>query len=221
MQLTLAAGARVLVACSLVACSHHDDTTSDAGNDASTCGAGALGNPNAPIDFQITSPGDTADVVLNEGSTVPIALPPQGGRVIFLGVRATNLEACSVQLSGALRDEATNQVRIDARTVNLVAAGDGWGTSAIQGTSPSSQLASYSNVPVCPNEWASTDVFDHTFRVEVTLTDRHGRSATKSVHVVPKCVDDIQYSRCQCICIKGYVLGQSCDDAGAPDASVD
>jgi hypothetical protein len=179
-----------------------------------------LGDPSAAIDFQITTPGATMDLVLHDGDPLGIDLPPQGGRVVFVGVRATNLEACGVQLSGALRDTTTQQVRVDARTVNLIPSGDGWGTSAVQGTSPTSQLANYSNIPVCPNEWASTDIFDHPFALEVTLTDRHGRKATNAVQIVPKCIDDVQYSRCQCICRVGYHLGDSCaTDAGADDAS--
>ena len=224
-------------ACAVVACSpqHGGDTPSDAGSDvtngtdgSSGCTVGIFGDANAAIDFQITTPGDTADKVLNDGDSIGIVLPPQTGRVIFLGVRATNIDGCGVQLTGALRDEATNQVRLDARTVNLVRGSDAWGTSAIQGVSPNSQLASYANVPVCPNQWASTDVFDKPFKIEVTLEDRHGRKLTKSVHITPKCVDDIEYSRCQCICLKDYRLGASCtndggssNEGGSSDASVD
>jgi hypothetical protein len=199
-------------------CGPHDDNHSqaDASSDSSTCTAGVLGSASAPIQLDVTTPGTTADVVLHDGDSIGIALPPQGGRVVFIGVRATNLDACGVQLSGAIRDVTTQQVRVDARTVNLIPGSDGWGTSAIQGVSPTSQLASYANIPVCPNEWASTDIFDHAFALEVTLTDRTGRKATKTVQVVPKCIDDIQYSRCQCICRKGYVLGDPClDDAGS------
>ncbi len=207
------------VACSPRTDEHPSDAGSDVTDEMSACTVGVFGDPNAAIDFQITAPGDTADRVLNEGDTIGIALPPQGGRVIFLGVRATNIDGCGVQLSGALRDEATSQVRLDARTVNLVRGSDAWGTSGIQGVSPSSQLANYANVPVCPNQWASTDVFDKPFKIEVTLEDRRGRKATKSVHVTPKCVDDIQYSRCQCICLKDYKLGSSCESDAGSDAS--
>lgn len=226
MQLR-ALGVVVACACAGIACSpqHGGDTPSDAGSDVtdeSSCTVGIFGDANAAIDFQITTPGDMADKVLNDGDSIGILLPPQGGRVIFLGVRATNIDGCGVQLTGALRDEATNQVRLDARTVNLVRGSDAWGTSGIQGVSPSSQLANYANVPVCPNQWASTDIFDKPFKIEVTLEDRHGRKLTKSAHVTPKCVDDIQYSRCQCICLKDYVLGTSCSaDGGVADASVE
>jgi hypothetical protein len=214
--------ALVIAGALAAACSPHESTPpqGDAASDATSCSGGVLGDATAAIQFDVTTPGATTDVVLRDGDPLGIDLPPQGGRVVFIGVRATNLEACGVQLSGALRDEATQQVRVDARTVNLIPSGDGWGTSAIQGTSPTSQLANYSNIPVCPNEWASTDIFDHPFALEVTLTDRNGRKATKIVHVVPKCIDDIQYSRCQCICRAGYHLGDTCagDAGGAGDA---
>ncbi|MCC6999828.1 MAG: hypothetical protein IT370_34820, partial [Deltaproteobacteria bacterium] len=39
-----------------------------------------------------------------EGGEAPLIEPPQGGRVIFAGVRARNVDACAATLSGALRD---------------------------------------------------------------------------------------------------------------------
>jgi hypothetical protein len=193
-----------------IGCSPSDGEQSDAGVDGSSCGIGTIGDTSQDIAIEITSPTPNGDVVINDGDSLRIELPPQGGRVVFVGVRARNLEACSVQLSGALRDETSMQVRLDARTVNLLVADDGWGY-----TGPSTQIANYSNIPVCPNQWASTDIFDHPFQLEVTITDRHGRKGTKTVNVVPKCIDDVQFSRCQCICVKGYKLGDPCIvDAG-------
>jgi len=95
---------------------------------------------------------------VQSGGTVPLVTPPQGGRVIFLGVRATNVDPCAVKITGAIRDPATKQVRVDARTVNLSPSGDGYGVSV------DSSISSFANVPVCPNEWASTDAFDQPSR---------------------------------------------------------
>ncbi|MBC7052244.1 hypothetical protein G6O46_24860, partial [Salmonella enterica subsp. enterica serovar Enteritidis] len=103
------------------------------------------------------------DVPLNDGDDLAIVFPPQGGRVAFVGVRAINLDGCGVQVTGALRDLGSRQVRVDGRTVNLRKEADGWGTTG-QGTTTnledSAAIGDYSNVPLCPNQWAEVDVFD-------------------------------------------------------------
>ena len=184
-----------------------------------TCTVGILGDPAGAPDFQITAPGPTADVVLADGNDVALALPPQGGRVIFAGVRATNVDGCALQISGAVRDLSTQQVRVDSRTVNLVRGSDGvWGTSGIPGTPPNSQLANYSNIPVCPNEWASSDLFDHTYQLEMTIRDRRGKELTKTVKVIPRCSEPSEAAECACICKVGYMLGEPCALDGGTDA---
>ena len=148
----------------LVKCPHSDDHPANAENDSSAYNASTVGNPRDDIEFEITATDQSSDVVLHEGDPLPLLFPPQGGRVSFVGVRAKNIDPCGVQLSGALRDEATMQVRLDARTVNLVPHDDGWAT-----TGPPTQISSYSNIPTCPNQWASKDIFDQTFAVTHVL----------------------------------------------------
>src|SRR5258706_2042323 len=125
----------------------------DASSDGSACSAVMIGNPRGEIEFEITATDQSTEVVLHEGDALPLLFPPQGGRVSFVGVRARNLDPCGVQLSGAIRDETTMQTRLDARTVNLVPHDDGWAT-----TRPPTQISSYSNVPMCPNQCASKDI---------------------------------------------------------------
>ena len=60
-----------------------------------------------------------------EGGEAPLIEPPQGGRVIFAGIRARNVDACAATLSGALRDTQSNRVMLDQRTTNLVAQDGG------------------------------------------------------------------------------------------------
>jgi hypothetical protein len=115
-----------------------------------------------------------------------------------------------------LRDPNNQEIRLDSRTVNLVASGDGWGTSAIPGVPADGQLANYSNIPVCPNEWASTNLFDAPFELELTLQDRRGKMVSTTVTVTPGCPDDSVEPSCRCICALDYVLGSSCTDAGSP-----
>lgn len=202
-------------------------TPADAGAEADTgrvdCPAGYLGDPSKDIELELRAlRADGTDVPLDDGDDLAIVFPPQGGRVSFLGVRATNLNGCGVQVIGALRDLGSRQVRTDGRTVNLQKEPDGWGTTG-EGTTTniedSAAIGDYSNVPVCPNEWADVDVFDQPFEVEVQVKDRAKKTATKVIRVTPRCSEPgAKETACRCLCKHGYVLGQTCgEDAGAPD----
>jgi hypothetical protein len=184
---------------------------------ADPCPGAMLGDGGAPdFDMLIVS-SDYTVRGLSEGDVVPVMLPPQGGRVIFVGVRATNVCAKGVQITGALRDLTTRQVRVDSRTTNLVPAADGWGLSAPVGSVVSDQISDFSNVPVCPNQWASSDVYGHDFGLEVTIADKLGRTLTKKIVVSPECGEPASSAQCLCICKAGYILGEACD--GGADGS--
>jgi hypothetical protein len=202
----------MVAAMTMAACS--SPARSDAGA-SEPCPAGFLGRPTMAPDFdiQVLLADDTV-VPLADGGTVPMLLPPQGGRVIFVGVRATNVDGCGLQLTAALRDLATGRVTLDSRTINLTAIGDGWGASAGATGSISAAIGSFSNVPACPNEWSSIDLFGHTYGLEVTVVDRQKRQLTKKIEVVPECGQPDKLTQCLCICMAGYVLGQPCGDAG-------
>jgi hypothetical protein len=132
--------------------------------------------------------------------------PPQGGSIVLVGARARNLDPCGVMLTVGLRDTQTQQVRLDARTVNLQTS-----TAAPDWVETSSQLAGMANVPVCPNQWASTDIFGHVFQLEVTVEDSARRRAMKTLQVTPACsTDPTLPSTCPCQCAAGYKLGQTC-----------
>jgi len=172
----------------------------------SSCGLGFLGDEQKPVELKVTVRG--ADLVSKElanGGEAPMILPPQGGRVIFVGVRVTNLSPCGVELSGTLRDKGSGETRLDARVVNLKPTGDGWGTST------DSDISTFSMIPTCPNQWASTDVFGHTFELTVSVTDKGGRTAEAKLDVVPTCAEPANQAECTCQCTKGYTLGQTCN----------
>lgn len=178
-----------------------------------TCAAGFLGDRTKPPELEIIAIGGDGGVSpVEDGGTVGLIFPPQGGRVIFAGARATNLDGCGVQITGALRDEATQQVQVDSRTVNLVPAGDGWGES-----NPD-DVPSFSNVPACPNEWSKTNIYGTRYQLQLTVADPSGRTATSTLEVTPECAEPTRAAECMCICMGGYILGQSCADAGAGDA---
>lgn len=210
---TSLASALVLLA-ALPACSPAGSGAGD-GGPSEPCPVGFLGDEAGAPDFDMqVLEADETVAPLNSGDSVPMILPPQGGRVIFVGVRATNVDGCGLQLTGALRDLTTNQVRVDSRTVNLIDTGDGYGVSGTPNTAASTAIASFSNIPVCPNEWSPTNVYGTVYGVEVTILDRGGRTLTKKIQVTPECGEPQYLAQCLCICKGGYVLGESCADGG-------
>jgi hypothetical protein len=188
------------------------------------CAAGYLGDPNAPATIELRALSATGeDVALEDGGDLAVLFPPQGGRVAFVGVRALNVDGCGLQILGALRDTTTKQLRLDGRTVNLRREPDGWGTTG-RGTSAnvadSAEIGDYSNVPLCPNQWASMNVYDVPFELEVRITDRSKKTASKTITVIPRCAEPgPREVACRCLCRVGYVLGEACgEDAGVDGA---
>jgi hypothetical protein len=203
-----------LVPIALVGCP--GDDKSDAG--PPMCTLSYLGDPSAAIDLQIVArAADGTSQPIDDGADVALVFPPQGGRVIFVGARATNVDPCYVKLTGALRNTTTDAVRVDVRTVNLTPTGDGK-----HGAPNDTDISSFANVPTCPNQWSSIDLYDQTYQLELTMEDRQGKKATKTIHVVPRCAEPDREVECRCICKAGYILGQPCTstDAGS-DAGTD
>jgi hypothetical protein len=161
------------------------------------------------VDGTVEAPAPNGDV--------PMIFPPQGGRIILIGVRAKNMDTCGAQLTGALRDPCTGRVLgLEGRPVDLILDenGDGWASPATP-----MQLNNFANVAVCPNNVSSRNLEDEPYKVEVSLTDREGRTAASSLPVVPRCAEPENEADCRCICGEGYVLGTPCGDtpdAGAP-----
>lgn len=213
----------------LAGCPGGDDAAprGDAGPDTavvdapvSVCDAGFLGDPGKDPILELRALRiDGSDVPLNDGDDLAVIFPPQGGRVAFVGVRAINLDACGIQITGALRDTTTAQIRADGRTLNLDREPDGWGTSGHGTTAKieeSALIGNYSNIPLCPNQWASTNIYDETFELEVLLQDRGKRQVSKKIKVTPRCSEPgAKEVACRCLCKKDYVLGEACgEDAG-------
>lgn len=175
------------------------------GDDGGSCSLEFLGDPTQDIalePLQLDAAGDLTP--LSEGGTVDLILPPQGGRVIFVGARATNIDPCEVQVKGVIRDLDSGQVRFDTRIVNLTVDGD-------FGTSNALDIASLSNVPLCPNQWSARDAFGVPYELSIELTDRAGRSAETIVQVTPTCAEPEFEAQCLCICKQGYILGETCE----------
>jgi hypothetical protein len=164
-----------------------------------------LGDREAEPEIEITALGvDSISAPITDGDTVNIVTPPQGGRVIFIGVRATNLCATGAVITGALRDPPTMAPTVDKRTVNLRAGDDGWGSSV------DTDISTFANVPVCPNQWSSRDIYDQDYELIVVVTDKDERTATRTIVVRPTCAEPDTRTECLCICKAGYVLGEPC-----------
>lgn len=169
-----------------------------------------LGDPAAPVDFEIVHlDGDLNVVTTQPNMEVPLHPPPQGGWILLLGARATNLDGCQVTLTTSFRDVCNSDViKVDRRPTRLDATGDGWGL-----TNPSM----YANLPICPQVTSLRDLHDQPFVVTVTLEDLDGKKASKDITVVPVCPAGADL--CTCECDHNYVLGGACPPVG-PDAGV-
>jgi hypothetical protein len=187
-------------------------------DDGPSCPLPFLGDKEKTPEMElIVLRADSTSAPLRDGDTVAMIFPPQGGRVIFAGIRATNIDPCGVKLAGALRDPVTKQVRVDGRTINLTPSGDGWGGS------DDADISSFANVPVCPNQWAKADLFGNEYELSLVLEDRHDHTLTRTVKVIPSCAEPEYAAECACICKGGYVLGEKCDvpDGGSDDGGTD
>ncbi len=183
------------------------------------CELGFLGDPSLPPQMELTARGvDGIAKPIFDGDSIALIFPPQGGRVVFAGVRATNVQACSARLTGVIRDLSTQKIQLDDRTVNLKPYGNGWGGSV------DSDISTFANIPLCPNQWSQTNIYGTEYELEVVLSDRDKRALSQKIHVTPACAEPENQAQCECICKGGYMLGQMCIpdmDAGAdaaPDA---
>lgn len=215
VPLLLSACLSVPVLISLAGCDGDGPSTTGGGGSSTSTGLSCqleyIGDKDAPIEMEIVALDPQYDAQpLAGGGDLSILYPPQGGRVTFVGVRAKNLDPCAVRLGGSLRDPATEQVRIDTRTINLDPTDDGWGAS------DPTDISTFSNIPVCPNSWASTDVFDQSFTLAVTLRDKDGKETKSEIDVVPRCNETATLNgvnlqkECTCQCKQGYVTGEMC-----------
>jgi hypothetical protein len=195
--------------------------TAEALGGSSVCPTGFLGDRSAApiVELRALRPDGTDVPLVNQGD-LALVTPPQGGRVGFVGVRATNIDGCGVQIFVTLRDPISKATRIDGRTVNLRPEAGGFGTSgaALTDTRDYRALGSYAHLPLCPNQWAERDVFDAPFELEVKVVDRDDRTATQAVVITPRCSEPGELgAACRCLCKAAFAGTSTCArDASAP-----
>jgi len=202
---------------SLSACSPPSNSPPEDGGIIGACTLPYVGDPNVPMELNVVALGPDGTLVpIEDGSDVTLVLPPQGGRVVFAGVRARNVNPCGVRLSGALRDPVSKQVRLDSRIINLQIADDGYGQSDV------GDIFTFANIAACHNLWSAQDLMDAPYELTVSLTDKDDRKETKVWQVTPRCNEPGLIDECRCICAADYVLGMACyatPDGGPTDAS--
>jgi hypothetical protein len=175
-----------------------------------------IGDPlAAPLITIVTRSVDGRAVPVSDLGEIPLVHPPQGGKVVFAGVRARNVTSV-LQITASLRDEESGRiVGHEGRPVMLARAPDGWGEPA-----QPAELSNYANIPACPsgNIAIQRDMYGRSYTLKVRVEDRRGRTAEASVRVVPACAEPAFLEQCRCECAAGYVLGASCvPDGGVVD----
>ena len=162
---------------------------------------GVRGQP-AQLELLILGP-DGVPAPAQDGARVPLVKAPQGGKHVFAGARVRNLDTCPIKLTAAIREPETQKVQFETRPVQFIDGGDGW-AYARQPT----QISDYGNVGLCPNQWASKDIYEQSYTLEVVVADRDQRAASRTITIVPYCSQPEFAAECMCECKLGYVLGQ-------------
>jgi hypothetical protein len=154
-----------------------------------------LGDAGAPIELQLVAlvPG-VGLTVLADGAQVPLSQPPQGGRVIYAGARARNLNACGVVMSAHLLDPDGGVAisGLDQRPADLDLEAGGF-----YGPSEDALIFELPNIPACP-DFLGRGVAAMDAILEVTVTDTEGKTAKAALRVVPTC--DTADLECPCMC---------------------
>lgn len=131
---------------------------------------------------------------------VPLMVPPQGGWIVLVGVRARNLDGCSSTLTTALVDTEDGQIlKIDQRQTELELDASGWGMS---------RASTVGNLQVCPQLTATRDLHGQPYVISAVVEDADGKQATTQMTITPACPSGD--SRCQCECARDYVVGDVC-----------
>jgi hypothetical protein len=186
-------------------------------NDGATDGGMKLSCPvgdlSQPIEIQIVHRTVDGGVEVTSDQ-IPLIEPPQGGKVVFVGVRARNLDGCPVIIQAALRDLCDQSIiSNEQRPIVLSPTGDGWLEPQLPG-----EIINYANLPACPAAGATRNVQGEQYELIIKVTDKMQRTATQTVKVRPFCAEPNVYNMCLCECQGRAMLGAPCPanfDAGA------
>lgn len=186
------------------------------------CTIAYLGEPTLPARLELYYLGE--DLLPHDVSAcgpLDIVEPPQGGRVLFVGLRGTNLDPCGLSIYGSLLDPRDDSIiGVEMRTTQLlpIAGRPGWGQTAASGD-PTNGFSAVANIPVCPNLGAR-DVQQQLGLVRIELTDRRGKQARITERVFPRCAqpDAAHRAACECLCQGGYTPAKCLNVTMFPDS---
>ncbi len=181
-----------------------------------------VGDRSLPVEIEPVFRDVAGDLQpMAEGAQVPLILPPQGGKVLFIGVRAKNLDGCPVQLSTSLRDPCTGAVLVvERRPITLEPSPDGWLQPPHRDeVDPLTGEPGYSNLPACPLANIDRDIQGNPYDVTIRVEDPDGRQAEKVVRIVPFCAQPSVIDQCLCECRADYAQGNDCSGE-RPDSGV-
>lgn len=209
MQLILLA----LAVAMLAACPDDDD-------DGPPCPPGsemigdAAGTPE--IEIGQIAPDGTWEPLPDEGATLRLFTPPQGGKIALVGARIHDMSGCQATLAARLRDPTDPDEAVavrEGRTVLFVPipGRDDWGE--VESPEPLNRAP---NVPACFN-YFDRDMDDCPWILHVSVEDREGRLAEKRITVTPECMRDDPEAPdpalCQCECAARYDTRETaCND---------
>ncbi len=157
--------------------------------------------------------GTFADVDIDNG-TIPLILPPQGGKATLVGVRAKNV-TCNLQLSAALFDQCEDPPRIissEGRPVLLEQGPDGFGVPVAPDT-----LSNFANLDVCPSITSSRDAEGQPYQLQLRATELPragedcGRTHEMTATVTLQCAEPSNLEDCLCECDADFIVGQPKD----------
>ena len=166
-----------------------------------------VGDASQPVEFEIVHQTAQRECVTTEDmAEIPLIQPPQGGKVLFVSVRARNLNGCGLTLATALAEpESGSIISLERRPVTLKLREDGW-----MDPDRPSEASNYSNLPACPRADLDRSIEGELYELRVNITDKDGRKASASTRVVPICGEPNLAELCQCECSKDYQLGAQC-----------
>lgn len=175
-----------------------------------------IGDPVAAAELELvyrSAAGET--VALVDGGEIPLILPPQGGKVILVGVRAKNVTQ-QVQINAGLFDDCLDPPIVigrEGRPVRLIEEESGVGVPELP-----AELLNYANIPVCPSFASSRDGEGQPYRLELRLTEQlrpgeeRPRTHVLTATVVPVCGEPEILDDCRCECDADFVLETSQPD---------
>lgn len=191
---------------------------------APACVGAYLGDEAAPMELELFYLGeDLLPHELPACGAIDIVEPPQGGRVLFVGVRAKNLDPCDTKMAGALRDPGDDSISgVENRSTQFrpVAGRAGWGETSAGGDTENG-FRYVANIPVCPNMTTNgRDIQQLVGLLEISLTDKRGKKGSLRRSVVPRCAqsDARKRATCECLCEADYTTEKCLNVATWPES---